>query len=66
LVKALRHQCLDTGLSSRPPDRGHARIPAGAELDVRWQARVDEALGIGDGPFVESGNSGGQRFDERV
>jgi len=56
LVEAARHKRLDPLLSGRSPERTDARIPPGAKLDVRRQAGVDEALGVGDRPFVEPGD----------
>jgi hypothetical protein len=56
LVEAARDQGLDPLLGGRSPERSDARIPPGAELDVRRQAGVDEALGLGDCPFVELGD----------
>src|SRR6202012_1706341 len=41
---------------------GDAGVPAGAELDVRRQAGVDEALGLADRPFVEPGDPGRERL----
>ena len=66
LVEAARHQRLDSLLGGGSPERGDARIPPGAELDVRRQAGVDEALGVGDRPFVEPGDPGRERLYERV
>src|SRR5258705_7644604 len=66
LVEAARHQRLDSILGSGSPERSDARIPPGAEFDVRRQAGVDEALGVGDRPFVESGDPGRERLYERV
>src|SRR5579871_1681561 len=66
LVEASRHQRFDPILSGRSPERSNARIPPGAELDVRRQAGVDEALGVGDCPFVEPGDPGRERLYERV
>src|ERR1700744_1261270 len=56
LMKSLRHQRLDARLRGGAAERGDAGIPAGAKLHIRRQAGIDEALGIGDGPFVEAGN----------
>jgi hypothetical protein len=53
LVEAERDQRLDPLLGGRSPERSDARIPPGAKLDVRRQAGVDEALRLGDRPFVE-------------
>src|ERR1700677_2230571 len=44
LVEAGRDQRLDPLLGGRSPERSDARIPPGAELDIRRQAGVDEAL----------------------
>jgi hypothetical protein len=59
LVEAARHQRFDPLLGSRTTERSDARVPPGAELDVRRQAGVDEAFGVGDRPFVELGDPGG-------
>src|ERR1700691_4152121 len=66
LVEAARHQRLDPLLGSRSPERSDARIPPGAELDVRRQAGVDEPLGLGDRPFIELGDPGRERFYKRI
>src|SRR5579864_179034 len=66
LVEAARHKRLDPLLSGGSPERSNARVPPGAEFNVRRQAGVDEALGVGDRPFVESGDPGRERLDERV
>src|SRR5271155_2164446 len=66
LVEAARHQRLDPLLGGRSPERSDARIPPGAELDVRRQAGVDEALGLGDRPFVELGDAGRERLYKRI
>ena len=41
-------------------------MPPGTNLDVRRQAGVDQALGVGDRPFVELGDAGRERFYEHV
>ena len=41
-------------------------MPPGTNLDVRRQAGVDQALGVGDRPFVELGDAGRERFYKRV
>src|SRR5580692_2964282 len=66
LVEASRHQRFDPILGGGSPERSNARIPPGAELDVRRQAGVDEALGVGDRPFVEPGDPCRERLYERV
>ncbi|MGA8490777.1 MAG: hypothetical protein WB711_10165 [Terriglobales bacterium] len=66
LVEAARHQLFDPLLGGRSPERSDARIPPGAELDVRRQAGVHEALGLGDRPFVELGDPGCERLYERI
>ena len=43
----------------------HASHPA-PSLDIRRQAGVDEALGVGDRPPVEPGDPGRERVYERV
>src|SRR3954468_13269377 len=58
---------LDSLLRRRSPDGGHARVPAGSDLDVGRQAGfVDEVLGVGDGPLVERGDPGCESVDEVV
>jgi hypothetical protein len=52
------HQRFDPILGGGSPERSDARIPSGTDLDIRRQAGVDEALGVGDRPFVELGESG--------
>ena len=66
LVEAARDQRLDPVLGSRSTKRSDARISPSAELYVRPQARVDEALGVTNRPFVELGDSGRERLNERV
>jgi len=66
LMETALHQCLYPGLAGGSPERSEARIPPGTELDVRRQAGVDEALGVGDRPFVEPGDPGCERLNERV
>jgi hypothetical protein len=66
LLEAPRDQRLDPLLSGRTPERIDARIPSDAELDVRRQAGVDEALGLGDRPFVELGDPGRERLHECI
>jgi hypothetical protein len=61
LVEAASHQRLDPLLRGRPPERSDARVPPGAELDIRRQAGVDEALGLSDRPFVELGDASRER-----
>jgi len=48
LVEAALDQRFDSVLCGRSPKRSNARIPPGAELDIRRQAGVEEALGLGD------------------
>ena len=52
-MEAVRHQRLDPLLGGRSTERSDARIPPGTELNVRRQAGVDEAFGVGDRPFVD-------------
>src|ERR1700721_2329751 len=66
LVEAARHQRLDPLLGGRSPERSDARIPPGTELDVRRQAGVDEALGLGDCPLIESGDGSREGLYERT
>jgi hypothetical protein len=66
LVKAARHQRFDPILRGGSAKRSDARIPPGAEFDIRRQAGVDEALCVGDRPFVERGDAGRQGFHECV
>ena len=37
-------------------------MPPGTNLDVRRQAGVDQALGVGDRPLVKLGDPGRKRF----
>src|ERR1700691_3452221 len=66
LMESARHQILDPFLRSGSTERSDARIPPGAKLYVRWQAGVDEALGLSDCPFVELGDPGRERLYERI
>jgi hypothetical protein len=45
-VEAELHQRFDSILCGRSLERSDARIPPGAEFDIRRQAGVDEALGL--------------------
>ena len=65
-VEAARHQRFDPILGDRSPERSDTRIPPGVELDVRWQARIYEALGLADRPFVELGDPGCESLYESV
>ena len=65
-MEAAGHQRLDPFLGGRSPERSDARIPPSTELDVRRQAGVDEALGLGDRPFVELGDPGRERFNKLI
>jgi hypothetical protein len=65
-VEAAFQQRFDAILCSGPPERRDARIPTGAEFNVRREAGVDEALGVGDRPFVEPGDPVSERLHERV
>jgi hypothetical protein len=66
LVEAARPQRFDPFLGGGSSERSDARIPPGTELDVRRQAGVDEALGVGDRPFVELGDPGRERLYEPI
>src|SRR5208282_3421112 len=66
LVEAALHQRFDSILCGRSPERSDARIPPGAELDIRRQGGADEALGLGDRPFVELGDPGRERLYEHI
>src|SRR5579863_7364921 len=66
LMETARHQRFDPILGGGSPERSNARIPPGAELDVRRQAGVDKALRVGDGPFVELGDPSRKCLYERV
>ena len=66
LVEAARHQRFDPLLGRGSTERSDARVPPGTEFDVRRQAGVDEALGVGDGPLVEPGDPGRERLYVRV
>ena len=62
----MRHQRFNSILGSGSPERSDARIPTGTEFDVRRQAGVHKALGLGDRPFVELGDPSRERLYERV
>src|SRR5579872_1849437 len=66
LVEAALHQCSDSILCGRSPKRSDARVPPGTELDIRRQAGVDQTLSLSDRPFVELGDPGRERFNERI
>jgi hypothetical protein len=57
-VEAARHQLFNPLLCGWSPERSDARIPPGAEFDVRRQAGVDQALSLSDRPLVELGDPG--------
>src|ERR1700683_4721579 len=65
-VEPARHQLFDPILRGGSPEGSNAGIPPGAEFDVRGQAGVDEALGLGDRPFIELGDPGRERLYERI
>jgi hypothetical protein len=60
------HQFFNAILSGASPERSDARIPPGAELDVRRPAGVDKALGVRDRPFIGPGDPGRECLYERV
>ena len=66
LVEALRDEGFDSILGGGSTERSDAGVPSGAEFDIRRQAGIDEALGLGDRPFVEPGDPGRERFYECV
>jgi hypothetical protein len=66
LLEAARRECFDPFLGGGSTKRLDARIPPGAEFDVRRQAGVDEPLGVGDRPFVELGDPRRERLYERI
>jgi len=66
LLKPARRQRFDPLLRGRSTERLDARIPPGIDLDVRRQAGVDEALGVGDRPFVELGDPCRERLYVRI
>ena len=60
-LQAHLHQALDVLLTLRALHRGQERVPFGADLGVRRQARdVDQALDVGDGLLVEPGDAPGR------
>src|SRR5579872_708232 len=65
-MEAAGHQGFDPILGGRSPERSDAGIPTGAEFDVRRQAGVNEALCVGNRPFIEPGNASCERIHERV
>jgi len=66
LVEAACHQLFDPILGGGSTERCDARIPPRAELNVRRQASVDEAFGLGDRPFVELGDASRERLYEPI
>src|ERR1700704_5106095 len=66
-MESLLEQRLDPFRRSRSRDRGHARVPAGGDLDIRRQAGgIHEALGVCDRPFVKRGDALCQCIDEFI
>src|ERR1043166_4303533 len=66
-AKASPNQLLDPLLCSWSCHRSNARVPPGFDFDIRRQTSdVDEAPGIHDCPFVEGGDSAGERIDKSV
>ena len=65
-VEAALHQRFDSTLCCRSPERSDARIPPRAEFDIRRQCGVDEALGLGDRPFIELGDPRRERLYEHI
>jgi hypothetical protein len=65
-LEAARHQILDPLLCGRSTERSDARTPPSAQLNVRRQAGVNEALGLADRPIAELGDPGRERLDERI
>src|SRR5271154_4367582 len=62
LVEAAGHEGFDSILGGGSAERGDAGIPSGAYFDVGGQGGVDEALGVGNCPFVELGDPGCEGF----
>src|SRR5258708_1963615 len=66
-AKASPDQLLDPLLCGWSRHRSNARVPPGFDFDIRWQTSdVDKAPGIHDCPFVEGGDSSGERIDKSV
>src|SRR5712692_6261894 len=66
-AKASPNQLLDPLLCGWSCHRSNARVPSGFDFDIRRQTSdVDEAPSIHDCPFVEGGDSAGERIDKSV
>src|ERR1700722_13209981 len=66
-LEPLLQESFDSFLRRGSVDGGHAGVPARLHFDVRRQAGfVDEALGVGDRPPVERGDSRCEPVDEIV
>src|SRR5258708_31964185 len=66
-AKASPNQLLDPLLCGWSCHRSNARVPPGFDFDIRRQtSEVDKAPGVHDGPFVEGGDSAGERIDKSV
>src|SRR5438270_5784481 len=66
-AKASPNQLLDPLLCGWSCHRSNARVPPGFDFDIRRQTNeVDKAPGVHDGPFVEGGDSAGERIDKSV
>src|SRR5471030_1994903 len=57
LVKTQFKKSLDPRLCSRPTNGGHACIPPGRDFHVWRQTGVHQALGVGDRPLIECGDT---------
>jgi len=66
LVETPRDQRLNPLLGGRSSERSDTCIPSGTQFDVRRQAAVDEALGLGNGPFVKAGDPCRERLYKRI
>src|SRR6266436_2418356 len=66
-AKASPNQLLNPLLCGWSRHRSDARVPPGFDFDIRRQtSEVDKAPGIHDCPFVEGGDSAGERIDKSV
>src|SRR5260370_19291705 len=66
-AEASPNQLLDPLLCGWSCHRSNARVPPGFDFDIRRQtSEVDKAPGVHDGPFVEGGDSAGERIDKSV
>ena len=66
LVKAARVQRLDPILRGRASEGGTSGVPPGSDLHIWRQAGVDQALRVGDRPFIELRDPSRERLNVGV